>query len=463
MALDSTPDRLVDVTRELHTLDIWRDRLLGQGRMIECSSMRLIGHDHEDAIFTGPGRIEIRSDMDVRFFLYGRTDNRHSAMRKLQAARQNPYEIADQFRLFATDYSNNEWIGGWTAVDFFADAKNGWPLMGGLNGLSTRSSGAWVASESSVELLIVPPVSIPMSESLTAVSSVGKSIIEVSERPGRHVIEALGTKISFSHDPSGECLWIVAKTSAKLQHPFAERWLCEPLRILLGAHIYPRLLARNFGNGTALVTLLPSPGARATSSVGLMQHMVKVIGHRTTFWRLYAEILEMIARDGTAPGQHGVDAHEVTRYYEELIQADRGSRWVMLLTLASTVEALAKALMSRRDLQSEWSATDLASMRAHIKGWTNNMDLRARMLSSLSQIGKLGVLAFLRDLAAQGRIPNHCETWRKIRNSVMHGELSEPWPTKETDAHVHELIQLVHALTRERIAVDRAAGYSDQN
>jgi hypothetical protein len=441
-----------EVDSDLRTLDYWRRQLAELPCTIECSKMCLFGRDHEGAIFFGPGRIEIKTDTDIRFYLYGSAEDEVTAFLKYKSAKDNPYDALEQFRLFATNYVGNEWTGGWTDVDFFADHKHGWPLTGKLRGLSTHVSGVWVSKTSSVELLLIPPVSLPMSEAMVSTSIIGAGAIHASRGPGRQAVEVLGTKVIFTNEPSNEALWITAETSAELKHPFAERWLCEPLRILMGTAIYPRMMARNFGDGTASVTLLPVPTKRHRSAFGLMHPWGMTPGHNAAFWKLYADILVMIAHARTPEGHEIMDGHEITHLYEELFQAGRGARGVMLLTLASTTEALAKSLMTDADRRSEFSDEALASMEEHIKGWKEELALRGRMLNSLGQVRERSVLAFLRGLAAKGVIPDHCETWRRLRNSVMHGELVEPWSTEEGDTHLREMIALVHGLTRARIA-----------
>lgn len=228
-----------------------------------------------------------------------------------------------------------------------------------------------------------------------------------------------------------------------------ERWLSEPLRILMGAVIYPRLTARNFGDGSAFVTLLPAPRQVSPSPFGLMQPVGLDRAHDERFWQLYADILSMVA----AGDDMDMQSHEVTRLYEELWQAQRGSRWSILLTLASTVEALAKSLMSERDKRSEFSDDALAAMEKHLRAWDSDDALRGRMLSNLGLVKQRSVLAFLRDMAKAGKIDAaHVGTWQKLRNSVMHGEMAAPWSTAEGDQHMQELITLVHGLTRARIA-----------
>ena len=124
---------------ERRTLDFWRDKLAQLPRTIECREMRLLGRDSEPDVVIGPGRIEIRSETEIRFFMYGVAADNNVAFRKLVSAQNNPYDTLEQFRLVAVDYSGVEWAGGWMQVDFFSDVKGGWPLTGELTSTPSRS------------------------------------------------------------------------------------------------------------------------------------------------------------------------------------------------------------------------------------------------------------------------------------------------------------------------------------
>ena len=437
----------MQVTREVHTLDRWRGRLTGAQPVIECCDIRLQGPDHEAVSFRGPGRVELSDARGIRFHLYGVAPDGAAAFRKYVAASSKPYDANEQLRFFATDYNGHEWAGGFTSVRPFTDHDRDWPLTGMLGGISTQATGPWVSTSCSVELLLTPPPSLPMGEAMVSSTRIGDDTVLASRRPGRQVVDALGTRVTFANDASDDVLWITADTSEAMAHPYAERWLCEPLRILLGAPIHPRLIARNFGDGTAAVTLLPRSGDPRPSVFGLMHSLGLPDSHGPWFWKLYSDLLTMIgapARDVT----EAMDGHRVTRVYEELSQAARGSRWVVLLTLASTVEALVRSLMTPEDRIGEFPPDALASMERHIQVWRVDLDLRGRMLGALGGMRERSPFAFLRKLAMDGVIPDHVDTWRKLRNAVMHGNLVEPWATEEGDGHVRELTALVHALTR---------------
>jgi hypothetical protein len=347
----STPSVHPDEFRdEIRTLQHWRSRLQGP-RTIECREIKLWGRDAEGAIIIGPGRIQVISDTDIRFWVYGTAANDAHAFAKFTEAQRNPYDSMSQFRVFATDYEGLEWTGGYTQVSFFADTTHAWPLTGELDALTVVATGHWVAKESSVELLLIPPIDLPLGEWSETITRLRDEVVSYSRRPGSQVVKALGTKILFEMDAAGDALWITARTSEKLTHPEAENWLTEPLRILFGALIYPRLMARNFGDGRSFVTLRPAPPVKRPSAMGLLPPFPVMPNDREQFWNQYASILKMIINlpESERPFLEG---HQVTRLYQELAQAERGSRWVILLTLASTAEALAKSIMGVRDRQS---------------------------------------------------------------------------------------------------------------
>ncbi len=442
------------VLRGARTLQHWRHEFAGPERAIECAEMSLIGSDHDGEIFTGPGRIAI-DDSGIRFFLYGMAADGVVAFRRYLSARANPYDPLKQFRLIATDYRGTTWNGGYTSVDFFTDHDRDWPLTGELRGLSTLVSDFWVSKTAGIEMLLVPPIDLPMNEPMETSTRIGGEPVHWSRGSGRQRLKALGSQIEFELDPSEKALWITATFSPDLQPVCAERWLAEPLRIMLGALIYPRLMARNFGDGTADVTFLPSPSKREPSIFGLMHPFVvnSHPGRSQEFWQLYADILTMIAIARDEKGHPSLEYHEVTRLYEELIQTQKASRWVISMTLASTVEALAKSIMTDADRTTEYKSEAIDSMRDHLRKWKDDQKLRARMLDSLGFASRRGIVGFMFGLAKDGKLDGgHVETWQRLRNSVMHGELTEPWSTEEGDTHMRELIALTHALTRQRIA-----------
>ena len=400
---------------------------------IHCSELRLIGHDHEPPIFAGPGHIDIRSTTSIDFTMFASQSSGHSGARHFQC------------RLFATDYDGIEWACGWTHP--WVRLLNH-PITGEIDGLTTAVKEKWVASGSGVEL-ILPKLELPMEQQLVSVSSFDNEEFQREVRPGRQTLRALGSEITFFYTPADDALWVTARTSEKLLHPYAENWLTEPLRILMGQLIYPRLVARNFGDGSAFVSLRSSPSSlKHTALAALLDVDPMIAGPR--FWKLYADLLTMIGEAGDSEGNPKFETHRVTRFYEEMIQATQGSRWVVSMTFASTAEGLAKMLMGPKEQKSHFTEEDLRSLKEHVEQWKQNEELRSRVLGEVGRAGKKTIGRYLWDLVREKVLEEkHATAWSDVRNAVMHGELTSPWSSEEEDRRLLDLADLVHRLTRK--------------
>lgn len=424
------------------TLSAWRNKVPAFPKRIDCPKMELIGRDHEGAFVQGPGYIEILNSENIRFFIFGQADDIAATVKKLRRATEHPYEALEQFRLIATDYSGIEWNGGYTTVNFFADVGAGFPLKGELQGLMAFDQSDSVDSKSSVELVFSPAPDLPMTTKRITTVQLDDELVERSFSAGRQTLSVLGANIEFEVDPSQDTLLVRASTSVALSHPYLENWLAEPLRILLGGPIYPLLIARNLEKNRAHISLRAVPRGRLPSTVGLASRSGNMLWDAERFWQAYALILAFIARD------KGFENHELTTLYTELSGATMGSHWVLSMTLASTAEALAKRLMTDQDKRSNIRTSDIDDMKSYLRKWEGSKDVRDRLLSSLGMLRNRNAAVFLKGLSGkEGITVEQLETWKAVRNSVMHGELIEPWAHEENERRLNELVDLVHSLT----------------
>lgn len=281
---------------------------------------------------------------------------------------------------------------------------------------------------------------------MLTVHSIGSEEIQRSWRAGKHTLSLMGSEIEFCREPADDVIWATANASEELPHLFLENWLSEPLRILYGQLIYPRLVARNLGNGSAHISIRPSPRSVTNTSIGsLLASELKP----DRFWKLYTALLKVIASARSKDGLPDFQSHRITRFYEEIIQASQGSRWVLCMTLASAAEGIAKLLMKPDDEVSEFDERDIEDLKKAIQTWQGNSGLKDRALNEVSRLGKKGVGKYLRDLVKQNTVePKHADAWNAVRNKVMHGNLVSPWSTEEEDEQIIALGELVHILTR---------------
>jgi hypothetical protein len=362
------------------TLSRWVDRLLKGAVTIECPHMEILGRDHEPPVFTGPGHIKIGADTKISFFMHATPHDGSDAFRRIVQAQKNPYEILHQFRVNAIDYGGTKWSGGWTRLTLGEELGSVWQLSGPIHSLHTGVEGLGVSDRNSVELVYDRPLRLPIP--MNMVKTVYRDNEEVlwSRSSGTKTLKVIDTTIEFHCSADQEHVWAVADTSPSFPHVHLENWISEPLNLLLGEVVYPRLRARNFGNGKALIFLGSSSGPPATS---LTANILREdpLGADERFWNLYADFLTVVATAKDSSGHKNFEAHPLTHYYWEIIQASKGTNWVLCMTLASVVEGTVKMMFSEAERKSDWPEGDIESLKEAVANWKGNDDLRSVVIN----------------------------------------------------------------------------------
>jgi hypothetical protein len=432
----------------MRTLEDWVARLSNDPFTIECPHMSLCGFpDHEPPIFEGSGHIEIKRRDLIGFKMHAVPRDGTDALRKLIASLSYPYDIEAQLRLFATDYGGIEWACGWTSPQIETRSKDRWLLSGILNGLTTHLSGDRVSKISSAELVFCPSPYVPLGEPLIQTALVGSEEVSRKISGGRHKGTVLGAEIKIMKEAWTDNLWIISTTSPEFQHPYIENWLSEPLGVLCGEFVYPRLTARNFGDGSAFVQIRPSPVLPGRVPGYATQFLGQ--GNPTErFWVFYTRYLLYVAKWKSPDGSLGFESNKITRFYQEIMQAAQGSRWMLSLSLASAVEGIVRILADPKEMISDFPTQDVDSIGKHVEAWNGLPEIRQRVLSAVSDLYKRTISSYLDKLARQNVISgDHRQAWNHIRNQVMHGSLGEPWSSKSVDDKIEKLLELVHILT----------------
>lgn len=435
----------------VRTLSGWVDRLLQGPTTIECPQMEIIGYDHEPPVFTGSGSIEIGADTRMRFVMHGTPRDGSEAFQKIVAAQNNPNDVHSQFRINAVSYGGIEWSGGWTALIIGEVHGNVWRLSGPINVLSTSVEGHGVADRSSVELVYDRKLRIPLSTNMVKTVRMGEEEVLRSFSAGSETFDFLGARITFHHSPQRKHLWAVAETSSDLPHPHLENWLSEPLNLLLGDVVSPRLNCRNFGDGRAVISLHSSSAQNPDSLLAcILREDPLRAGQR--FWGMYRDILTVVAKAADATGEPNFDAHPLTRYYWEIIQASKGTNWVLCMTLASTVEGIVKMMFSEDERKADWPEAEIEGLRDAVKRWEGDNSLRSAVINYLNGFRTKGIAKTLRPLVDQGVITSEqVDAWSRIRNASMHGEMVLPWSDEEQHGRINNLIELTHGVSRAYI------------
>lgn len=435
----------------VRTLSRWVDRLLRGSVIIECPHIEILGRDHEPPVFTGPGHIKIGTDTKISFFMHGAAREGSDAFRRIVQSQQNPYEILHQFRVNAIGYDGTEWSGGWTKLTLGGELGNVWQLSGPIHSLHTSAEGFGVSDKSNVELVYDRPLRLPIP--LNMVKTVFRDDKEVlwSRSSGTKAVEVIDTVVEFQCSADREHVWAVADTSPTFPHLHLENWISEPLNLLLGEVVHPRLHARNFGNGKAFIVLNSSSGPPANSlTANILREDPLGAGER--FWNLYRDILSVVARAKDSGGHRNFEAHPLTQYYWEIIQATNSTNWVLCMTLASVVEGVAKMMFSEAERKSDWPEADIDGLKEAVTNWKGNDDLRSVVINYVGGFKMKGVAKTLKSLVKDGVITaEQISAWEKIRHTAMHGGMVVPWSDAEQDGRILNLIELTHRLSEAYI------------
>ena len=176
--------------------------------------------------------------------------------------------MLDQFRLFATDFEGTEWAGGWLVPRIEEASEAGTMVTGSISSLMARVSGDWVSPEAGVQFVSTKLSHADRAGSMLTVYTIANEEISRDWRVGRHTLELLDRAFNSNRTPRMICSGSPLIRRASSTIPFSKNWLGEPLRILMGQLHYPRLVARNFGDGSAFVSVRQSPRAFRNASIG---------------------------------------------------------------------------------------------------------------------------------------------------------------------------------------------------
>lgn len=419
--------------------------------IIRCPTMFLDGwHDHEPPVFEGSGRLILDSSAAIRFEMDATASDMGRGKLALWRCAQETDDHTTAMRLRGVDYQGREWNAGWLRPRLGEIQAGHHQLFG--NSLSIVTDARHDEGAGGVELAYSPSPDVPFTEVITNTARVGAAELGWRTQGGRHRMDVLGAEITATTQPWRDELWICARTSEDLNHPYLENWLSEPLRALRGQLIYPRLVARKFSDGRATVWVRTAP-ALARSLGGCASQLKG--RSAAEFWAFYAAYLTYVAQHRGTDGHPGFEANDLTRLHDEVIQArTSGSPWVIALCVASAIEGLIKLDPAFASAPADFTDADVDPLKSFASG-VSPEPLAARLKGWITTLHQPSPARYLSRLEKEGRISRvQLEVWRKVRNVVAHGNLFEPWGTSEEHAQLVALVELFYRLTALRIGYE---------
>jgi hypothetical protein len=426
-------------------LDRWR-HLAVAPQTVAFPKMELLAGDWEPSIVKGNGEISFNSPRSFEYTLTGLPEDIAYTLQQLQRQRDYPYDGLKRFRLVAHAADGTRFSAGWT----IPNVKTGemtWTFTGNCDGLMTDDATVLPSPRGATEVQYVIPrqhrASLFLAHFVTTQRLDGGIVPEYELDLGEATLR-------FRFDRDADLLTIFTPGSDLLPLTLTESWLGEPLRVLFGQLVFPRLIARSFPKGSAMISVSRAPSWYRDSDAAALWDEEDLSG-KDRFWRLYGDLLLHIAR------ARGFEGHKITKLYEEVIQAARGSRWVWALTFASSIEGLIRMLSPRGSKRADADDVAIASITEHIKKW-RDPEMPKEVVDRLKSIAANSIRYaanttpkhVLTQLRRAGVVTQfQIDAWEKIRNDVMHGELVSPYSSEEDDALMLALAALLHALTHE--------------
>jgi hypothetical protein len=439
------------------------DQFIQPKSSIDCPKMLLVtGGGVQEVCFEGSGEIRMPTTNKFEFVMHGRPAANRRLTEIIRRARNRKFEATSQLKLIAHDYRRHEWNCGYVNI-LIGDSSCGiFRLEGEISSLSTTADPRISGTDSGIEVVYDRPLRLPMKMNMTTqVHRAGKDVF-LSHRDGEHELDVLGTRVKFAHDPEKEIIWATADTSNEFGHPYAENWISEPLSMLLGELVYPRLVARKFGGGRgAYVWIRRAPGRPATTLFAslLEKDPVEAGGE---FWALYRDLLTLIATSKGKDGHPNFGDNALTRYYLEIIQSSSATNWVMCMTLSGVIEGVLRLLVPKEEWRSGVDGTELQKLRDHVLGWDGDVTLRGKLLESVSLLARSSPTLLLAKYCSEGGFGReHIQAWRNVRNQVMHGNLVSPWMDEDLEVKMTLLTELAHRLSKvylRRFLIDQRGG-----
>ena len=427
----------------MRTLRPWVSQLTNRLRRIDCAEMLIyIGRDDVCPSVRGTGEVSFEDECLPRFTVNIDNYSQHSLIAI--------HDEAADFRLVATDHFGTEWHCGWVHPTLTTSGDERLQVVGHLQRITTHPRASEdVSQERGIELYFDPAPRIPLSEAMHTQIRFGTDCVFEQWGAGRERFEHLGSQFEIFRDPQTGGLWVTATTSNALEHPWFEGSVFEPLQLLTGKLLYPRLVARNLGNGDAQVSLSRIYPLRSTIG-GLAP-----TSDRSDFWGSYRSCLVYVTKhrrmDVLAPCT-------LTLLHHEIIQASTNSNWVFSLALASATEGLIRLAVDETQNVPEFSPADIDAAKKAVSELPPK--LRDRLCASIGHLARPSPRSQLKALAAAGHITNEQVTaWNTVRNRVAHGVLHGVVEEPDNPDELLRMVELAQGLTKYIIA--REAPTSD--
>jgi hypothetical protein len=391
------------------------EKLVGKEFEIECYDIEVHGFDdHCPPLFKGPGVISGKEKGAIEFKIYNQIDIPFDKLRLF--FNQNNDEEILQVRIFAKDYDNNDWTGGWAIPHVNLSTSGKLIVSGEFDQLSTlirKIKGD--ENINSTELVFPNIIDLPFDGLVEEkVFHLGEEILSRTYYD-RHEVKLNNSKINFYRNSSNGLFHIIANNSQGFNPPFAENWIPEALTVVTASRVYPRMVIRHFEEN-AMIFLRNQPFETKSN---MPRAILRSSRLENGLWGIFKTYLnECIINQE-------FEQLVTTKIFSEVIIASTGTIQAFVLSMSVCVENLASQLASEFSIKTIDKSV-LKSLRNHLENWQGEEDIKKRTVGLLSMLGTKSTTQILKALKEEGVIEDrHIKAWKEIRNSLAHGGIIE--------------------------------------
>ena len=417
------------------------EKLVGRDFEIECHDIEVHGiRDHSPPLFKGPGVIRGQKKGAISFRFHNQIEISKEDF--LLLSDQGNQNLITQVRVFAKDYDNIHWEGGWSVPNFQIQKSYKVIVYGQFDQLSTRVERYESdIRNNTTELIFSGIPNLPLTEWVEERRLHRGEEIFYRSWCDRHELEFNKSNIQFYSGNSNNLFHIRAENSDEFSFPFVENWIPEALTLVTASLVYPRMVIRHFENDALIFLRNTPPETQSTMPPAIIGSLEL----REELWKIFTTYLEeCVSRNQF---EHLV----TTKIFSEVIIASTGTLQAFVLSLSVCVENLAGQLADEFNIKT-LSKKESQDLRNYVKDWKGNEDLKDRAMGLLSMLGSPSTNQILKALQEESVIEKeHIEAWRKIRHTLAHGGIINFHKDEDFLQKRNLLISMVYRLIFRKI------------
>jgi hypothetical protein len=385
------------------------EKLVGREFEIECYDIEVHGiPDGCPPLFEGAGIITGQKKGAVSFRLHNQIEISEEALRLVF----NQGKV----RVFAKDYDNIQWTGGWSTPNIKPSTSGKFIVHGQFDQLATRvKKSEGNSCSNTTELVFSSTPNLPLTELIEEkILHRGEEIFSRT-RFDRHELDFNESKIHFYSSTSNNLFHVSAENSKGFSAPYVENWIPEALTLITASLVYPRMVIRHFQDD-ALIFLRNTPSETKSK---MPPAIVGFPNLRKELWEIFKAYLNECVK------RSEFEQLVTTKIFSEVIIASTGTLQAFVLSLSVCVENLAGQLKDEFSIKTI-DEGEFKALKSYLNQWRGEEDIKNRATGLLSMLRSASTKQVLRALQKENVLEDkHIKAWEEIRHSLAHGGIIE--------------------------------------